>query len=138
SDDLRGRHGDAVWRVPRTDRRADVYVLLAVQSSADRHMGLRTLVYTGLLHQNLLKHQRGCGAGNRLMSPVLSISLYNGRWRWRAPTDLRSLMPPLPRDLAAYQPHQRFLLIDEGACVMDLSSQSNNSVDALFRLEHHR
>src|SRR5699024_3003130 len=53
SDDLRGRHGDAVWRVPRTDRRADVYVLLEFQSSVDRHMALRTLVYTGLLHQDL-------------------------------------------------------------------------------------
>ena len=60
TDDLRGRHGDAVWRIRWGEEWLYVYLLLEFQSSVDRFMALRIMVYTGLLHQDLirLEHHR--------------------------------------------------------------------------------
>ncbi|HAB08131.1 MAG TPA: transposase, partial [Alcanivorax sp.] len=46
-----GRHGDAVWRIRWGEEWLYVYLLLEFQSSVDRFMALRIMVYTGLLHQ---------------------------------------------------------------------------------------
>ena len=55
TDDLRGRHGDAVWRIRWGEEWLYVYLLLEFQSSVDRFMALRIMVYTGLLHQDLIR-----------------------------------------------------------------------------------
>ncbi len=55
TDDLRGRHGDAVWRIRWGEDWLYVYLLLEFQSSVDRFMALRIMVYTGLLHQDLIQ-----------------------------------------------------------------------------------
>ena len=47
SEDLRRRSGDGVWRVRFRDEWLYVLVLLEFQSTVDRHMALRILVYTG-------------------------------------------------------------------------------------------
>ncbi|MTI51658.1 MAG: DUF4351 domain-containing protein [Alcanivorax sp.] len=136
TDDLRGRHGDAVWRVRWGEDWLYVYLLLEFQSSVDRFMALRILVYTGLLHQDLIRRDE-LGADRRL-PPVLPVVLYNGEPRWRAPTEVRPLIQAPPDGLERYQPDQAFLLIDEGAYSADDRQPLNNLVTALFRLEHHR
>ncbi|MCH2558151.1 MAG: Rpn family recombination-promoting nuclease/putative transposase [Alcanivorax sp.] len=136
TEDLRGRHGDAVWRLRWGDDWLYVYLLLEFQSSVDRFMALRILVYTGLLHQDLIR-QGELGVGRRL-PPVLPIVLYNGERRWRAPTRLRPLIHVPPAGLESFQPDQSFLLIDEGAYQSDPPAPLDNLVAALFRLEHHR
>ncbi|MCH2559119.1 MAG: Rpn family recombination-promoting nuclease/putative transposase [Alcanivorax sp.] len=136
TDDLRGRHGDAVWRLRWGSDWLYVYLLLEFQSSVDRFMALRILVYTGLLHQDLIRRGE-LGVGRRL-PPVLPIVLYNGERRWRAPTRVRPLIQTPPKTLAPFQPDQSFLLIDEGASEPDSSAALGNLVAALFRLEHHR
>ncbi|MCH2559117.1 MAG: Rpn family recombination-promoting nuclease/putative transposase [Alcanivorax sp.] len=136
SDDLRGRHGDAIWRLCRREERRPLYLLLEFQSSVDPFMALRVLVYTGLLHQDLAR--RGALGTGRRLPAVLPVVLYNGERRWRASTRLGPLIETPPPDLEDFQPEQRFLLIDEGACDLDLLGHDNNLVAALFRLEHHR
>lgn len=136
TDDLRGRHGDAVWRVRWGEDWLYVYLLLEFQSSVDRFMALRIMVYTGLLHQDLIRRNE-LGADRRL-PPVLPVVLYNGEPRWRAPTEVRPLIQAPPDGLERYQPDQAFLLIDEGAYSADDRQPLNNLVAALFRLEHHR
>ena len=136
TDDLRGRHGDAVWRIRWGEEWLYVYLLLEFQSSVDRFMALRIMVYTGLLHQDLIR--RGELGADRKLPSVLPVVLYNGERRWRAPTDVRALVQPPPDGLERFQPDQAFLLIDEGAYSADDRQPINNLVAALFRLEHHR
>ena len=136
TDNLRGRHGDAVWRLRWGGEWLYVYLLLEFQSSVDRFMALRIMVYTGLLHQDLVR--RGELGADRKLPPVLPVVLYNGERRWRAPTDVGALIQPPPDGLARFQPEQAFLLIDEGAYSAELRQPVNNLVAALFRLEHHR
>jgi predicted transposase YdaD len=136
TDDLRGRYGDAVWRIRWGEDWLYVYLLLEFQSSVDRFMALRIMVYTGLLHQDLIR--RGELGTDRRLPSVLPVVLYNGERRWRAPTDVRSLVQPPPDGLERFQPDQAFLLIDEGAYSADDRQPLNNLVAALFRLEHHR
>jgi hypothetical protein len=113
-----------------------VYLLLEFQSSVDRFMALRIMVYTGLLHQDLIRRDE-LGVDRKLPS-VLPVVLYNGERRWRAPTDVQALIQAPPQGLERFQPDQAFLLIDEGAYSADDRQPINNLVAALFRLEHHR
>ncbi len=136
TDNLRGRHGDAVWRVRWGGDWLYVYLLLEFQSSVDRFMALRIMVYTGLLHQDLVR--RGELGPDRKLPAVLPVVLYNGERRWRAPTEVGALIQAPPDGLARYQPEQAFLLIDEGAYSANPRQPVNNLVAALFRLEHHR
>ena len=136
TDDLRGRHGDAVWRIRWGEEWLYVYLLLEFQSSVDRFMALRIMVYTGLLHQDLIR--RGELGVDRRLPSVLPVVLYNGERRWRAPTEVRPLIQAPPEGLERFQPNQAFLLIDEGSYSADDRQPINNLVAALFRLEHHR
>ena len=136
SDDLhRQRRADAVWRVRFRDEWLYVLVLLEFQSTEDRYMALRILVYTGLLHQDLLR--RGAAGPHGLLPPVLPIVLYNGAPPWKAEADVSRLIAPVNEDLARYQPSQRYLLLDEGR-LGDEDLPERNLVSAIVRLEGSR
>ena len=136
SDDLRRRHGDVVWRVRfRDETWLYLLVMLEFQSTADRYMAVRILVYTGLLYQDLIR--RGAlGAGGRL-PPVLPVVLYNGRPGWTAPVEVADLIAPVEEALARYQPSQRYFLLDEGRWGED-DLPRRNLVSALVALENSR
>ena len=55
TEDLRGRHGDAVWRIRWGEDWLYVHLLLELQSSLDRFMAQLIMVYTALLHQDLIR-----------------------------------------------------------------------------------
>ena len=112
SEDLRRRSGDGVWRVRFRDEWLYVLVLLEFQSTVDRHMALRILVYTGLLYQDLIRRE-AAGADGRL-PPVLPVVLYNGSQPWTAPVDMSELIVPVGEDLSRYQPVQRYFVLDGG------------------------
>lgn len=136
SDDLRTRRGDALWRVRLRDARwLYVLVLLEFQSSVDRFMAVRMLVYTGLLYQDLVR--RGAlGRGGKL-PPVLPVVLYNGRSPWTAPDDVAGLVAPTLAPLARYQPSQRYFVLD-GRTRADHDLPRGNLVSALIRFENGR
>jgi predicted transposase YdaD len=71
SDDLREREDDLVWRVRWRDHWLYVYLLLEFQSTVDRFMALRMLVYVGLLYQDLVRAKEFTPGG--LLPPVLPI-----------------------------------------------------------------
>lgn len=133
SDDLRSRHSDAVWRVRWGPRWVYIYLLLEFQSTVDRFMPVRILSYIGLLYQDLI--QRKELDKTRRLPAVLPIVLYNGKRRWRAPIALEPLIQAMPEALREFQPQQRFLLLDEGACAEPPGAR-RNLVAALFQLEH--
>ena len=134
SEGMRQREDDVVWRIRSGEDWLYLYLLIEFQSSDERFMAVRMMVYVGLLYQDLIR-QKQLGPGG-LLPPVLPIVLYNGEARWRAPTELSRLLPKLPGFLAALQPQQRYLLIDEGSYAEHaLAVLSDNLAAAIFRLE---
>ena len=136
SEDLRRRQGDGLWRVRFRDSRwLYVMVLLEFQSTVDRYMAVRMLVYAGLLHQDLIRRKE-LGPGGEL-PPVLPVVLYNGRSRWTAADDVAKLAAPVGEPLARYQPSQRYFLLDARAHEGD-DLPRDNLVSALLGLENSR
>lgn len=136
SGDLRRRQGDSLWRVQFRDSRwLYVMVLLEFQSTVDRYMAVRMLVYTGLIHQDLIRREE-LGPGGEL-PPVLPVVLYNGRSRWTAADDVAKLAAPTDEPLARYQPSQRYFLLDARAHEDD-DLPRGNLVSAVLRFENSR
>ena len=71
SDDLRQRRGDGMWRVRFRGEWLYVLVLLEFQSTVDSYMAVRILVYTGLLHQDLIR--RSALGPDGELPPVLPV-----------------------------------------------------------------
>ena len=93
-----------MWRVRlQGQREAWLYLLamLEFQSTDDRYMAVRILVYTGLLYQDLIR--RGALGPDGRLPPVLPIVLYNGRNRWSAPVEVGDLIAPVQEALAQGQ-----------------------------------
>ena len=130
------REGDVVWRIPmRGGRDAYILMLLEFQSSPERWMALRVMVYVGLLWQHLIREGRIAAGG--LLPPVLPIVIYNGDPRWAMPLSLHELI-----DLSAespfwpWQPALRYHIIDEGAYPAAELAGRGSLAALLFRLEH--
>lgn len=129
------REGDIIWRIPlRSGGDAYLMLLLEFQSSTDRWMALRALVYAGLLWQHLV-NEKGLPPDGRL-PPVLPVVLYNGEPRWAMPLTLRELIGlPENSPLWRWQPEMRYHIVDEGAfSEADLAARDALAA-LLFRLE---
>jgi hypothetical protein len=138
SDDGHRRDGDVIWRIPvRGGGDAYLLLLLEFQSTPDRWMALRAMVYVGLLWQHLVKEGR-LPADGRLPA-VFPVVLYNGDPRWTMPTALRDLVG-LPGDspLWQWQPEMRYHIVDEGAFADSDLATRDSLAALLFRLEHSR
>jgi hypothetical protein len=130
------REGDMIWRIPRRGGGGDTYVMLLLefQSTSDRWMALRALVYVGLLWQHLVREKRLPPDGR--LPPVLPVVVYNGDPRWAMPLALHELVG-LPEDtpLWRYQPDLRYHIVDEGAFSEDDLAARDTLAALLFRLE---
>ena len=135
SDELRKRHGDAVWHL-RLGRRRVFLLLLEFQAQDDRWMALRILTYTGLLLQELIRSRAPEVAGERLPA-VLPVVLYNGTAPWIAAPEMRTLITPVGRWLAPYQPAQRYCLLDLRRMPAD-DLPYRNLLRVVVRLEQSR
>ena len=134
-EDFRQRHGDTVWRVQAVGKDsgwAYVLVLLEYQSSTDSTMALRVTEYTTMLHRELLRTK---AAEPGELPPVLPIVLYNGEWQWNAARDVRDLIAKTPPALAAYQPSQRYMLVDVRHAKADYAGEL---MQAVAQLEQSR
>lgn len=130
------RQNDQIWRIQRTDSDEPLYVLLLLefQSSVEPKMALRVSTYVTLLYEQLLirkdiRLQDG-------LPVVLPVVLYTGLPRWYAKQELSDLIQAAPTRLEAYQPQQRYLLIDQGLWAKNKALPQNNLTALLFLLEH--
>ena len=109
------RHGDTVWRVRAggpDSAWAYVLVLLEFQRTSDATMALRVTEYTVMLYRELLRAKKVEPGQLPLVLPVV---LYNGDSRWTAADNVRDLIVstgPTDTVLDAFQPSQRYLLVD--------------------------
>ncbi len=129
------REGDMIWRIPRRGG-GDTYLMLLLefQSTPDRWMALRALVYVGLLWQHLVREKHLPPDGR--LPPVLPVVVYNGDPRWAMPVALRELVGlPAATPLWRYQPEMRYHLADEGAFSDDHLAARDTLAALLFRLE---
>ncbi len=134
SDDFQQREDDIVWRVKVGGDWLYLYLLIEFQSSVDKYMALRMMVYVGLLYQDLIK--RGDVLADGRLPPILPIVLYNGSQRWTAATDVADLIPLVPGLVEQYKPRLSYLLIDESNYNDAELASLNNLAAAVFRFEH--
>lgn len=134
TEDFRQREDDIVWRVRAGEEWVYLYLLLEFQSSIDRYMALRVMVYVGLLYQDLIKAGQALPDGR--LPPVLPIVLYNGSRPWTAATEIGDLIPKVPGLTAQFRPAMQYLLIDENAYRDTELASLKNLVAAVFRIEH--
>ena len=108
SDDARERHSDRVWEVKLRGRPSAVLVTFEFQSTVDRTMAVRVLVYTAMLYQDRLRRS------SAELPPVLPIVVYYGSEEWKVGEEVAELCaaPGAPR--APYQPSQRHFVLDVG------------------------
>lgn len=130
TEDFRHRADDIVWRVKVGGEWVYLYLLIEFQSSVDKYMALRMMVYQGLLYQDLIK--RGEVLADGRLPPILPIVLYNGSQRWTSPTDVFDLIPPTPGLVAQFKPKAKYLLIDENAYSDSELASIKNLVAAVF------
>jgi len=136
ADDLREREDDVIWKVRWGQDWLYVYLLIEFQSTVDRYMAVRILVYLGLLYQDLVRSGNLAAEGQ--LPPVLPIVLYNGSRRWDAPVDVADLVVPMPGGLEAYRPRLKYFLLDEGSYADSELAPLRNLAAALFRMENSR
>lgn len=131
----RRRDGDVLWRLRHRDG-TDVYLylILEFQSTVDRWMAVRLLVYVGLLYQHLIQEERLCGG---LLPPVFPVVLYNGSSPWTAAASLRPLIA-LPADSALddAQPTIRYHVLDEVRFPRQELEHRHSALATVLLLEH--
>ena len=133
TEDFKQREDDIVWRVKVGGEWLYLYLLIEFQSSVDKYMALRMMVYVGLLYQDLVK--RGEMLDDGRLPPILPIVLYNGSQRWTAATDIADLIPAVPGLVSEFKPSLKYLLIDESAYSTHELSSLRNLVAAVFQFE---
>ena len=89
-EQLRRRYPDMTWRVRTTDGSTDLMLLLEFQGRPERHMALRTTVYSCLAAQSLIQHDKELGHGDRDLA-VVALVLHHGDRQWNAVTRLSDL-----------------------------------------------
>ena len=104
------RRSDLLCKVRFRDDWLYLLVLLEFQSENDSFMALRILTYTCLTYEELIRRGE-VKAGDRL-PPLLPVTVYNGRPRWGAATDVAELIAPVTEPLARYLPSFRYLVLD--------------------------
>ena len=132
SDDLVRRQVDLLWRIRFRDDWIYLLVLLEFQSESDHFMALRVLTYVCLTYEELIR--RGDLKVGDKLPPILPVTVYNGRPRWRAATDVSELVAPAPAPLPLYLPRVRYLLLDLQR-IAEENPSSTDLVTSLGRME---
>ena len=133
AEGLERRDGDIIYRINTHQRtEAYLYILMEFQSSPDIWMGIRLMVYVGLLYQHLIKEKKFTPSGK--IPPVFPMVLYNGKSRWRAQKEVRNLID-LSRQssLNIYQPRFRYYVLDES---LYADGKPGAVTGVLFKLEN--
>ena len=134
TEDMKQRHSDIIWKVKVGGQWVYLYLLIEFQSSVDKYMALRIMVYQGLLYQDLIKTKAVLDDGR--LPPILPIVLYNGKDRWTAATDVFDLIPAVPGLVEQFKIRAKHLVIAENAYPDHELASLKNLVAAVFRIEH--
>lgn len=109
TEDYKERESDVIWSVKVKGRPVYFYILIELQSSVDRWMALRMLVYILLLYQDLIVKKKV----RKYLPSVFPLLLYRGKREWKAPESLSALIEIPFEAFRLYVPEFSFLKIDE-------------------------
>ena len=96
-------------------------------------MALRILVYTGPLHQDLIRKGE-VGRGENLPAVFLLV-ICNGRDPWGAARDVGELIDELPGSLKCYRPTNRYFLLEEASIEEAQLADESNTVGGIITIE---
>jgi predicted transposase/invertase (TIGR01784 family) len=130
------RRNDLIWKVRFNQEWLFIYILIEFQSSSDKYMALRMMVYMGLLYQELLKSGQISKKG--LLPPVLPIVIYNGQKKWAASRQMADLISPTPLGFEMFRPQLEYFLLDEQRTDETEALKTKNLVAAIIALEKSR
>ncbi|MBI1292262.1 transposase, partial [bacterium] len=102
---------DLLYRVPMQGGELGLYVLLEHQSTPDRWMPLRLLIYMTRIWQEMRKQ----GTTDGWLAPVMPIVVYQGARQWEVPTslgELFALSDEARAGLAPFLPAFEYALFD--------------------------
>ena len=133
ADQLKRREGDVIYQLRHREfGEIYIYLLLEFQSSTERWMAVRTMVYIGLLYQHLIRENQL--TPDKKLPPVFPLVLYNGNAPWHSPMELSELIYNTGNTaLNHWQPQLRYFLIQENT----YKNQKLNTLSGyLFQLEN--
>lgn len=126
------RHeNDLVWRVEMNGHDCLIYIMLEFQSHPEKYMAARIAKYSMLLLDSLIDQdsvQQG-------LPPIFPLVVYNGATKWQAPTSLTPLFMPIPAQLRAYQPNQKYFLLDIRHLGANVIKAAHGEASFFVRLE---
>ncbi len=126
------RASDTIWRIKWRDQDLHICIIFEFQSSVDRFMAVRWMVYIGMLYQLLI--DSGLIKPRGKLPPVLPILIYNGKPKWTAPEELCDLIEETP-GFEEFIPRLRYLTIDERRLDPAMLAAMPNRAAVLFQLE---
>ncbi|XQU71722.1 Transposase (putative) YhgA-like domain-containing protein [Cupriavidus sp. H18C1] len=133
SDRLRRGINDVVWRINVPGQDQPLYLLIEFQSRNDADMAARMLAYVGMFYRDASRRRdrrRG-----QSYPPVLPIVLYSGNTRWRASTEIATMISAVPQSMASHQPRLNYCLIDRTRYTDAELAAKRNLVAVLMRFE---
>lgn len=74
-------------------------------------MALRILTHTALLWESLIKTEEF--RNQKFLPPIFPIVIYNGKRPWNCAKNISDLVMPIPEAMNAYQPKQKYYLLDK-------------------------
>ena len=93
SDELTKRESDIIYRVKRGERDVYIHVLIEFQSTVDKSIPVRILLYILELYDQLYRSRR-----SGKLPAVFPVLLYNRSEPWTVPGNIRELIEPaIPR-----------------------------------------
>ena len=128
SDELLDRESDIIYKVNLPGREVYVYVLLEFQSTPDKTIPVRMLLYILQLYDQLFR-----SSTKGLLPAVFPVLLYNGSRPWTVPTNLCELIAPeIP---GKYIPSFEYYAIIERDVPPEKLEQIKGLVAAIMYLE---
>ncbi|SIQ91729.1 conserved hypothetical protein (putative transposase or invertase) [Alkalispirochaeta americana] len=128
SDELLDRESDIIYRVDLPGREVYVYVLLEFQSSPDKTIPVRMLLYILQLYDQLFR-----SSTKGLLPAVFPVLLYNGSRPWNVPFNISEL---IAREIPArYIPSFEYYPIIERDIPPERLEQIKGLVAAIMYLE---
>ncbi len=137
-DEIGIRYDDVIWRLRWRDSGSWIYVylMLEFQSTDDPFMAVRMLDYGGGLYRQLVRALKPKRVDK--LPVVLPVVLYRGQTAWRSAEEVFDLIAPAPREIEAYLPHLRYLLLDANAYPAHQLESMRNPVACMLWLEGSR
>ena len=87
SDEFLSRESDIIYKIKLKESEVYIYVLLEFQSTVDKSIPIRMLLYILQFYDLLLRNsQKG------LLPAVFPLLLYNGEANWTIPTNVKALV----------------------------------------------